>query len=96
VPQIILNADQRRVLEESSTPIDLCDEAGRVLARIPAPSEDQIIERVRRDRAANVPRYPAEQVQARLRRLEEIRQQEGMDEAKSRDLLRRLRAGERV
>jgi len=94
--QIILNADQVRVLEQATTPVEVRDETGRVLLRIPAPSEEQILERIRRDRAADVPRYRSEQVEARLRRLEEIRQHEGMDEAKMRDLLRRMRAGEDV
>src|SRR5947209_5917331 len=42
------------------------------------------------------PGIPSAQVQAHLRKLEEIRQREGMDEAKMRDLLRRLRAGVEV
>ena len=40
--------------------------------------------------------YPAEQVEARLRRLQEICEREDMDEAKMFDLLRRMRAGEQV
>ena len=73
-------------------PVEVCDESGRVLLRIPAPSEEEILERIRRERGANVLRYPAEHVEARLRRLEEIRQQEGMDETKMFEVLRRLRA----
>jgi hypothetical protein len=96
VAQIILNPDQARVLDQATTPVEVCDESGRVLVRIPAPSEEQILERIRRERGSNVLRYPAEQVEARLRRLEEIRQQGGMDEPKMRDLLRRMRAGEQV
>ncbi len=94
--EIILNADQVRVLEQATTPVEVRDETGRLLVRIPAPSEKEIIERLRSGRDANVPRYPAEQVEARLQRLEEIRRQEGMDEAKMRELLRRMRAGEKV
>jgi hypothetical protein len=96
VAQIVLNSDQARVLDQATTPVEVCDELGRVLVRIPAPSEEQILERIRRERGSNVLRYPAEQVEARLRRLEEIRQQGGMDETKMRDLLRRMRAGEQV
>jgi hypothetical protein len=91
---IVLNADQLRIVEQATTPVDLRDETGRVVAKIPAPSEEQIIKRIKRDRAADLPRYPAEQVEARLRRLDEIRREEGIDEAKLRDLLRRMRAGE--
>jgi hypothetical protein len=42
------------------------------------------------------PTIPSTQVQAHLRKLEEIRQREGMDETKMREILRRLRAGEEV
>jgi hypothetical protein len=91
---IVLNPEQVRILERATAPVEVRDETGRVLGQLPAPSEEQIVERIRRDRLAGVPRYPAEQVEARLRRLEEIRRQEGMDEPKMRDLLRRMRAGE--
>jgi hypothetical protein len=40
------------------------------------------------------PRVPSGQVQAHLRRLEEIRQKDGLDEAKMLELLKRIRAGE--
>ncbi len=94
--QIVLTADQVRVLQEATTVVELRDEAGRVLAHIPAPSEEQILERIRRDKGAKVASFPAEQVEARLRRLEEIRQREGMDETKMHELLRRMRAGEQA
>jgi hypothetical protein len=94
MPHIVLNAEQARIVERATTSVEIFDEQGRILAQIPAPSEDELIERIKRDRAAEVPRFPAEQVEARLRRLEAIRQQEGMDENKMRDLLRRMRAGE--
>ncbi len=41
-------------------------------------------------------RFVPAQARAHLQRLEEIRQQEGMDDAKLRDLLRRLQAGESI
>lgn len=94
--QIVLTADQVLAFEQATTAIEFRDETGRVLARIPAPSEERVLEQLRRDRGPNVPRYPAEQVEARLAKLEEIRQREGMDEAKMRELLRRMRAGESV
>lgn len=93
---IVLTAEQVRVLEGATTDVEVRDEAGHVVVRIPAPSDEQIIERLKRDRMCDIPRYPAEQVEGRLRRLEEIRQAEGMDEARMRELLRRMRAGEEV
>lgn len=94
--QIVLTPDQARALQQATTVVELRDDAGQVLARIPPPSEDQILERIRRDKSERVACYPAEQVEARLRKLEEIRQREGMDEAKMRELMRRMRAGEEV
>ena len=94
--QIVLTADQVRILELATIAVELRDESGRVLARVPAPSEEQIIERIKRARSANAPRYPAEEVENRLRWLEAIRQREGMDEAKMHELLHRMRAGEDV
>lgn len=93
---IVLNADQARVLALAVTTVEIRDETGRVLGQVPAPTEAQIIERIKRDRSSDIARYPAEQVQGRLRRLEEIRQQEGMDQAKMHELLGRMRAGEEV
>lgn len=54
------------------------------------------IERRRRRGGQTGPTIPGEQVQSHLRRLEEIRQSEGLDEAKMLDLLRRMQAGEQV
>ncbi len=59
-------------------------------------SEAEIIARIRVNRSAKCPRYPAADVEARLKRLQEIRDRQGMDTTKMRKLLRRMRAGERV
>ncbi len=99
MPHIVLTADQARVLEESTLEVEVHDEQGRLLARIPPPSEAEIIERIKRNQLncdPNSPRYSSAAVQARLRRLEEISHREDLDEAKVRELLRRMRAGEEV
>src|SRR5690349_4097752 len=93
MPHIVLTAEQARVLEQTTLTVEVRDEQGRVPARIPPPSEEEIIERVKRNRVLNVPRYPAEEVEARLRRLDEIGKQEDLDEARVMDLLRRMRVG---
>jgi hypothetical protein len=93
---ITLNAEQVQILARATTMVEVRDEAGEVVARIPPPSEQEIVERIFRERDANPARFPAEQVEQRLRRLEAIRQAEGMDQARMRDLLRRMRAGEEV
>jgi len=97
MPHIVLTADQARVLEESTLEVEVRDEQGCLLARIPPPSEAEIIERIKRlqsNRDPNSPRYSSAEVQSRLRRLEEISRREELDEAKVRDLLHRMRAGE--
>jgi hypothetical protein len=96
MPHIILSAEQVEVLARATTMVEARDEEGRIVARIPAPSEQEIVERIKRERNTNTARFPAEQVEQRLRRLEAIRQEEGMDQARMRDLLRRMRAGEEV
>ncbi len=78
--------------------VEVRDEQGRTVAHLTPlhPADIEAIEQSKRARAAGEPRVPAEQVQAHLRRLGEIRQSEGMDEAKMLNLLQRLRAGEQI
>lgn len=96
MPHIVLTTEQVRILEGATTAVEMRDEAGRIVGQIPSPTEEQIIARIKQDRTTNVTRSPAKQVEERLRRLEEIRQQEGLDEVRMRELLRRMRAGEEV
>jgi hypothetical protein len=46
--------------------------------------------------AADGPRYPAAEVEARFQKLEEISRREKLSPAQVKDLLRRMRAGEEV
>jgi hypothetical protein len=92
MPHIVLTEEQARVLQQSTLAVELRDEQGRVLARVPPPTEEEIIERIKRNRNGNLPRYPAREVQSRLRRLEEISQQEELDEGRAKELIRRMRA----
>jgi hypothetical protein len=93
---IVLTAEQARIVLQSREPLEVRDEQGRTVAHLTllAPADIEAIEQSKRSRAAGGPRVPSEHVQAHLRQLAEIRQREGMDEAKMLDLLRRLRAGE--
>jgi hypothetical protein len=98
MPHIILTEEQVRVLAESKEHIKVYDRDGRLMCFMDwcgRPLEDAITEYKRRQ-ASGEPAIPSAQVQAHLRKLEEIRQREGMDEPKMRDLLRRMRAGEEV
>jgi len=93
---IVLNGSQADVLREASGPVEIRDEQGAVLARVLPPSEETLVSEARRRLAANGPRYPAAEVQARLLRLEEISREEQLDDSKVKELLRRMRAGEKV
>jgi hypothetical protein len=95
---IVLTAEQARVVLQAAAPIEVRDEQGRTVAQLSPlrPGDIEAIEQSKRSRGLGGPRIPSDQVQAHLLRLGEIRQQEGMDEAKMLDLLRRLRAGEQV
>jgi hypothetical protein len=95
---IVLTAEQVQVVQESGGQVEVRDETGRIVGslRTLTPEDLQAIEHWKRVRGTKGPGIPSAQVQAHLRRLEEIRQQEGMDEAKMRDLLRRMQAGEQV
>ena|SRR5712691_231389 len=98
MPYIVLTEEQARVMTESQQNVEVRDPQGRVLAFL-APLDPTLAETIRecqRRHATPGPRIPAEDVQAHLRRLEEIRQREGMDRDKMLDLLRRMRAGEEV
>jgi antitoxin (DNA-binding transcriptional repressor) of toxin-antitoxin stability system len=95
---IVLTAEQARVALEAGEPVEVRDERGRTVAHLTPlhPADIEAIERAKRTRGLGGPRIPSDQVQAHLQRLGEIREREGMDEAKMLDLLRRLRAREQV
>jgi hypothetical protein len=98
MPRIVLTEEQARVLAETKGRVEVCDAQGRLLCFMDwlgTPLED-IIAECKRRQALGEPTIPSAQVKAHLWKLEEIRQREGMDEAKMRDLLRRMRAGEEV
>ena len=48
MPQIVLNAEQARLLKEAIEPVEFRDEAGEVLARIPSPAEAAVVAEAKR------------------------------------------------
>jgi hypothetical protein len=96
--QIVLTEEQARIVAGSTESVEVLDPEGCVLALLQPLDPDlrETIRECRRRHASSAPRIPSEQVRAHLRKLEEIRQREGMDREKMHDLLRRLRAGEEV
>ena len=98
MPQIVLTDQQARILLEAKEPVEVRDPVGRIVSFLqPMDSLDvEAVARHRSNRAEPRQTVPAVKVQAHLRRLEEIRQAEGMNDAKMHDLLRRMQAGEEV
>jgi hypothetical protein len=95
---IVLTDEQVRVLSESHGAVEARDAQGRPVAslRVLDAIDLEAIERHKQRRGKMEPGIPAEQVEAHFRRLEEIRQEDGMDLPKALELLRRMRAGEQV
>lgn len=96
--QIVLTEEQARILSQAQGPIALQDPQGRTIATVTRFDPDEVIaiERSKAALASGEPGVPSDQVQAHLRRLEEISQHEELDEPKMLELLRRMRAGEKV
>ena len=95
---ITLTPEQPRVLQETTQFVEVRDAHGKTVGNLTllSPEDLEGIEQSKRVLALGNPGIPSEQVQAHLRRLEEIRSQEGLDRAKMHDLLRRMQAGEPV
>jgi predicted short-subunit dehydrogenase-like oxidoreductase (DUF2520 family) len=95
---IVLTSEQTRVVSESAEPLEVRDDQGRTVAHLtPLSAADlEAVERSRESRARKGPRVPSARVEAHLKRLEAIRQNESLDEAKMLDLLREMRAEEQV
>jgi hypothetical protein len=95
---ITLTPEQARVIQETTHFVEVRDEQGKTVGNLTllTPEDYEAIEHYKRTRGHNRPGIPSAQVQAHLRRLEEIRRDEGMDEAKMLDLLARMQAGEQV
>jgi hypothetical protein len=92
MPQITLTEEQARALAESPPEmIELRDPQGKVLASVPSPALQDLLETVKRRRAANEPRVPAHKVQAMLQQLDAAHRN-GMDEEGLRLLAERLQA----
>lgn len=97
--RIQLTEEQSRILAESKDNIEVYDSNGQLVSFLKwfEPMDAEAVARhLRRRGLPKEPGIPSEQVQAHFRRLEEIRQREGMDLPKALELLRRMRAGEQV
>ena len=98
IQHITLTPEQARIVQETTRFVEVRDEQGKPVGNLTLLSAEDLeaIEHYKRTRGHNRPGIPSAQVQAHLRRLEEIRAKEGMDRTKLHDLLRRMQAGEEV
>ena len=95
---IMLTDEQARILAQTQGPVAVRDQQGRTFATLTPldPADVAAIARSKQVLAAGEPGVPSADVQAHLRKLEEISQREELDEGKMLELLRRMRAGEAI
>lgn len=91
MPELILTEDQAKIVTQALGPVTVRDATGNVLGHIEPKLTPEMIAELKRRAASPGPRYTGEQVQARLRALqEEWDRTGGFDKAYMRDLLKRL------
>jgi hypothetical protein len=92
MPHIVLNQEQLQVVTAANAVVEVRDDQGKTIAHLtPLRATDiALIEQWKHRQPGKRPLIPSEQVQVHLRRLEEIRTSEGLDEAKMLQLLRRM------
>ncbi|MCI0457170.1 MAG: hypothetical protein L0Z62_09350 [Gemmataceae bacterium] len=93
---IVLTEEQSQIIAQADGPVEVRDNKGRTVGRLTPfnAAEVEAIARAKQNLSADGPLIPAAEVHAHLLKLEEISKREGLDAAKARELLRRMRAGE--
>jgi hypothetical protein len=96
MPYITLTEEQARVVAGNPGSVEVRDPEGRLMAFLEPLNPDlaEIVEECRRRRADPGPRIPAENVEAMLRKFEEIEQNGGLTHKKMDEIVRRVQAGE--
>jgi hypothetical protein len=89
---ITLTEEQSRIIEAAQDPVEVRDRSGNVVAHILDPRTAEHIAKAKRVRASNQPRYPASQVEARLKLLGEIVERDGLNNEQAMALLKQMRA----
>jgi hypothetical protein len=91
MPEIVLTAEQARLVEESPMPVPVRDPRGNLFGYLEPPLTPERIAELKRRARSPGPWYTGAQVQARLQALEaEWQRTGGFDEAYLREFLRRL------
>jgi hypothetical protein len=95
---IILSKEQEKVVAQANEGVEVRTEEGRLVAFLTpvSPEEAAYIAVARERMRRGGDGIPSAEVQAHMRKLEEISQRETLDEARVLELLRRMRAGEAV
>jgi hypothetical protein len=95
MPELILNDEQAKVVDQANGTLLVRDTKGRVVGRIEPELTPEVIAELKRRAASPGPRYTGEQVQARLRALqEEWDRTGGFDVKRARELLAELNAAD--
>jgi uncharacterized protein YmfQ (DUF2313 family) len=95
MPEVILTAEQVRIVNQANGPVIVRDENGTILGRIEPEISPEMIQELKHRAATPGPRYTGAQVQARLRALqEEWHRTGGFDLAYMQDFLKRLNAAD--
>jgi hypothetical protein len=91
---IVLTEEQAKALAETRETVEVRDAQGQVLALLQSlePQEVEALHRLRKRRASgsSEPTIPSARVQAMLRKLGEIDQQEGITQEKVAEVLRNI------
>jgi hypothetical protein len=99
MPRIVLNEEQSRILAESQETVEVYDSQGQLVSFLKwfEPIDAEALARhLQRRGLPKQPGVPATQVEALLRRFDEIDRTEGMTRERMEDLLRRVKAGEAI
>jgi hypothetical protein len=97
MPHIVSTEEQMLTMGTAGSPVEVLGPGSEPLGclTIFSPEERQAIARFERSNGTREPSVSGERVQAFLQKLYETADREGIDQLKVKELLRRLRAGER-
>jgi hypothetical protein len=89
---ITLSEQQSQVIEQAQDMVEIRDHRGNVVVRVDPQFTEADLAEAKRRLASNQPRYPASQVEARLKALGEIVERDGLNHEQAMALLKRMQA----
>jgi hypothetical protein len=93
---ITLTEDQARLIVGKPGEVEVRDPAGRLIGFLSWSDERSVVERAKRTLASNQRRSPSHVVQARLRKLAEAVERDGLDYEAAKEFMKRLRDEEQA